>query len=198
MSHQLDARRLAKAEKDSEHARAFRAFSQPWWQDGALSSRDKHIIAVSVAQVTQCEYCITHHTLAAKQLGASQNELLAAAYITAALNTLAGAEVEIGDDLQVRTRPDVLVDRALADARDAFINQQLQNPLLPLTLRVVIAAGVALAQERDATRARLHQIALRHDVDPKALTEAYAVALILRAGAVYAHTLPILAAFDAP
>jgi alkylhydroperoxidase/carboxymuconolactone decarboxylase family protein YurZ len=47
----------------NEHA--FKAFSQQVFADGALLARTKELIAVAVAHVTQCPYCIRGHTLSA-------------------------------------------------------------------------------------------------------------------------------------
>ena len=41
---------------------AFQAFSQAVFADGALSGKTKQLIAVAVAHVTQCPYCIQGHT----------------------------------------------------------------------------------------------------------------------------------------
>ena len=37
---------------------AFRAFSKAVFQEGALSRKTKQLIAVAVAHVTQCPYCV--------------------------------------------------------------------------------------------------------------------------------------------
>ncbi|HEY9514662.1 MAG TPA: carboxymuconolactone decarboxylase family protein, partial [Gemmatimonadaceae bacterium] len=39
-------------------AAAFRAFSQSVFAEGALPTKSKQLIAVAVAHVTQCPYCI--------------------------------------------------------------------------------------------------------------------------------------------
>jgi Carboxymuconolactone decarboxylase family len=44
--------------------KAFQAFSQNVFADGALSAKTKQLIAVAVAHVTQCPYCIRGHTKA--------------------------------------------------------------------------------------------------------------------------------------
>jgi AhpD family alkylhydroperoxidase len=44
---------------------AFDAFGKAVFADGALSAKAKQIIAVAVAHVTQCPYCINGHTKAA-------------------------------------------------------------------------------------------------------------------------------------
>ena len=53
---------------------AFRAFSKQVFADGALPSKMKQIIAVAVAHVTQCPYCIRGHTSAALSAGARPEE----------------------------------------------------------------------------------------------------------------------------
>ncbi len=62
---------------------AFQAFSQRVFADGALPGKVKQLIAVAVAQVTQCPYCIKSHTKAALRHGASQQELMEAIWVAA-------------------------------------------------------------------------------------------------------------------
>src|SRR5215204_1760620 len=62
---------------------AFRAFSQKVFADGALPAKTKQLIAVAVAHVTQCPYCIKGHTKAALREGASREELMEAIWVAA-------------------------------------------------------------------------------------------------------------------
>src|SRR5690349_11759494 len=62
---------------------AFRAFNQKVFADGALPSRTKQLIAVAVAHVTQCPYCIRGHTELALKAGASDNEIMEAIWVAA-------------------------------------------------------------------------------------------------------------------
>lgn len=62
---------------------AFQAFSQKVFADGALPAKMKQIIAVAVAHVTQCPYCIKGHTKAAVRHGASPQELMEAIWVAA-------------------------------------------------------------------------------------------------------------------
>ncbi len=62
---------------------AFDAFSRQVFADGALSAKMKQIIAVAVAHVTQCPYCIKGHTKAALRSGATKNELMEAIWVAA-------------------------------------------------------------------------------------------------------------------
>src|SRR5678815_1542352 len=64
-------------------AAAFKAFSQSVFAEGALSSKTKQLIAVAVAHVTQCPYCIRGHTRAAVQHGASPEEIMEAIWVAA-------------------------------------------------------------------------------------------------------------------
>ena len=60
---------------------AFDAFGKAVFADGALSAKMKQIIAVAVAHVTQCPYCIKGHTKAARRAGATPQELMEAIWV---------------------------------------------------------------------------------------------------------------------
>ena len=62
---------------------AVRAFSRKVFADGALPARTKQLIAVAVAHVTQCPYCIRGHTRAARRLGATPEEVMEAVWVAA-------------------------------------------------------------------------------------------------------------------
>ena len=62
---------------------AFKAFSTQVFADGALPTKTKQLIAVAVAHVTQCPYCIRGHTAAALKEGATQEEVMEAIWVAA-------------------------------------------------------------------------------------------------------------------
>jgi len=62
---------------------AFDAFSRQVFAEGALSAKMKQVIAVAVAHVTQCPYCIKGHTKAALRAGATREELMEAIWVAA-------------------------------------------------------------------------------------------------------------------
>jgi AhpD family alkylhydroperoxidase len=62
---------------------AFKAFSESVFADGALPARTKQLIAVAVAHVTQCPYCIRGHTAAAMKSGATGQEIMEAIWVAA-------------------------------------------------------------------------------------------------------------------
>jgi AhpD family alkylhydroperoxidase len=75
------ARKRRELTPDTEAA--FRAFSQQVFADGALPAKTKQLIAVAVAHVTQCPYCIRGHTKAALRAGATEQELMEAIWVAA-------------------------------------------------------------------------------------------------------------------
>jgi AhpD family alkylhydroperoxidase len=64
-------------------AEAFRAFTQSVFAPGALPTKTKQLIAVAIAHVTQCPYCITGHTRSALRHGATDEEIMEAIWVAA-------------------------------------------------------------------------------------------------------------------
>jgi AhpD family alkylhydroperoxidase len=62
---------------------AFTAFSEQVFKEGALPVKIKQLIAVAVAHVTQCPYCIRGHTKAALRDGATAQEIVEAIWVAA-------------------------------------------------------------------------------------------------------------------
>lgn len=66
-----------------EPLKAFKAFSAAVFAEGALPGVTKQLIAVAVAHVTQCPYCIKGHTSAALKHGASEEQIMEAIWVAA-------------------------------------------------------------------------------------------------------------------
>ena len=62
---------------------AFENFSHAVFAKGALDEKTKQLIAVAVAHVTQCPYCIDGHTKLASRKGASAEEVMEAIWVAA-------------------------------------------------------------------------------------------------------------------
>jgi len=62
---------------------AFRTFGQRVFAAGALPSKTKQLIALAVAHVTQCPYCIRGHTDLAVKAGATEQEIMEAIWVAA-------------------------------------------------------------------------------------------------------------------
>ena len=96
----VEARRALAPETED----AFRAFSAKVFADGALPAKTKELVAVAVAHVTQCPYCIKGHTKAARKHGATPEEIMEAIWVAAEMRaggawahaTLALAELGVG------------------------------------------------------------------------------------------------------
>jgi AhpD family alkylhydroperoxidase len=96
----VEARRALATDTED----AFRAFSQKVFAEGALSAKTKQLIAVAVAHVTQCPYCIKGHTKAAHREGATAEEVMEAIWVAAEMRagaawahaTLALTELNVG------------------------------------------------------------------------------------------------------
>jgi AhpD family alkylhydroperoxidase len=79
-------RRLKQLDENAPDAmKAFWAFDQAAFAEGALSAREKQLIAVAVALTTQCPYCIELHNKAAREAGADDAQLAEAALVAAAI-----------------------------------------------------------------------------------------------------------------
>src|SRR5512144_24578 len=76
---------LAQRRRDlaPEIEQAFQQFSKAVFREGALSGKTKQLIAVAVAHVTQCPYCIRGHTKAANRAGATPEEIMEAIWVAA-------------------------------------------------------------------------------------------------------------------
>ncbi len=72
-----------RAELAPDTNEAFQAFSRQVFAEGALDRKTKQLIAVAVAHVTQCPYCIRGHTKAALRQGADEKELMEAIWVAA-------------------------------------------------------------------------------------------------------------------
>lgn len=54
-------------------------------EDGAIPKKYRELIALAVACTTQCPYCIEAHAKAAKEAGATREEVTESSFIAAAL-----------------------------------------------------------------------------------------------------------------
>jgi AhpD family alkylhydroperoxidase len=78
-------RELATRRKEAapEIHDAFQAFSRQVFADRALPEKTKQLIAVAVAHVTQCPYCIRGHSRLAHRRGATEQEIMEAIWVAA-------------------------------------------------------------------------------------------------------------------
>lgn len=75
----------ALVEQAPELGRAFEAWSERCFAEGALSTREKHLIALACAHAIQCPYAIERHTRALHGLGSPLSELTEAVHVANAI-----------------------------------------------------------------------------------------------------------------
>jgi AhpD family alkylhydroperoxidase len=78
LTREISEKRTSLSPEISE---AWRSFSKTVFKEGALSEKTKQLIAVAVAHVTQCPYCIHGHTAQAMRKRASEKEIMEAIWV---------------------------------------------------------------------------------------------------------------------
>lgn len=75
-----------KVAKDyPEFIKGLVAFDKAGMSEGPLSKKTKELIALAVAVVKQCGYCIAWHVRAALREGATKDEMMQAAFVACVL-----------------------------------------------------------------------------------------------------------------
>lgn len=84
--HENDLGRFGEIGKDApELAKKFFAWYGAVFEKGALSEREKALIALAVAHAVQCPYCIDAYSGASLEKGASPEMMTEAVHIAAAI-----------------------------------------------------------------------------------------------------------------
>jgi AhpD family alkylhydroperoxidase len=68
-----------------ESFRAFLEFDKVAFKDGAIPGKTKELIALGIAQITQCPWCIQAHTKKAATAGASDAEIAETTFVAMAM-----------------------------------------------------------------------------------------------------------------
>jgi len=68
-----------------ETYRAFLDFDRQALKDGAIPGKSKQLIALGIAQITQCPWCIDAHTKQAATAGASDAEIAETIFVAMAM-----------------------------------------------------------------------------------------------------------------
>lgn len=84
--HSDDLKRLRKLrDLKPDLFKSFVEFDTKVFEEGALSTKTKELIAVATAHITQCPYCIDVHTRRAKKAGATEPEIAESIFVAMAL-----------------------------------------------------------------------------------------------------------------
>lgn len=185
-----------------EQLQAFSEFNTAVMTEGALSKKEKEIIAVAIAHLTECSYCIDSHTRGAKSEGASLEELVEAVFVVAGVE--AGGVVthsthlhnamdsEADDSLYRRSNLNNLVKLnkfAPEGFRrySAFSRTALKDGKLSGKFKEIIAVAVAHATQCPYCIDVHTKNAVKLGSTNEELGEAVMVTSALLAGQAYAH-----------
>jgi AhpD family alkylhydroperoxidase len=85
--HGVDARTQFKKMRElaPEAFRAFVEFDKAAFAEGALPVKTKELIAIGIAHVTQCPWCLDSHTKKALAAGATDKEIGEVIFVSMAL-----------------------------------------------------------------------------------------------------------------
>ena len=87
MFHGVDAKKQFKRMRElaPEAYRAFLDFDGKVFAEAALPVKTKELIALGIAQITQCPWCIDAHTVRATKAGASDEEVAETTFVAMAM-----------------------------------------------------------------------------------------------------------------
>lgn len=191
--------------------KAFVAFDQLALAEGLIPKKTKELIAIAVAHVTGCPYCIEAHVSAAKKLEASKEEMLEAVMVATALKAgsalahgLNGLNAfDGGEDDELYKRSNMARFKELGGSNlDAFkaFNKFDMEAMKPgvisqkdkelMAIAVAHVTGCAYCIEAHTQKAKQLGISLEE------ITEAIFVATALKAGSALAHSVNALNAYE--
>lgn len=84
-SHQSTGKIRRLKELKPELFKAFIEFDHQAFADGTIDRKTKELIAVGIAHITQCPWCIDAHTKRAKQAGVTDEQLSEVTYVAMAM-----------------------------------------------------------------------------------------------------------------
>jgi alkylhydroperoxidase/carboxymuconolactone decarboxylase family protein len=110
MSSYYESRDLAKFGDIAQHAPAladefFKYYGMVTGTDGALTKREKALIALAVAHSEKCPYCIDAYTTACLESGANPQQMMEAVHVAAVMK----AGVTLVHSVQMKNHLDKLV-----------------------------------------------------------------------------------------
>jgi AhpD family alkylhydroperoxidase len=87
MFHGVDVKKQLKHMRElvPEAYRAFLDFDGKAFADGALPVKTKELIALGIAQITQCPWCIDAHSARASRAGATDQEMAETTFVAMAM-----------------------------------------------------------------------------------------------------------------
>lgn len=196
---------------DPKRLSAFHTFSKAAFADGVLSLHFKELIAVALAHITGCPYCIDLHVSRAKDAGATLEELAETSAIAAAVqsfaafahsaNTLQSFYGKNLTDLYSVSNLELLdsvssINERVHDAQFDYIHTALENGHISEKDKLIIAVGCAQVSGNGYAIEYFTRRAANNDIQLEQLAEVGLLAAALKAGSAIAHQLNIIFAFE--
>ena len=75
------------AEFEPELAKKFFTYYNSVFEEGALTSREKALIALAVSHTVQCPYCIDAYTVACLEKGVDEAQMMESVHVAAAIRS---------------------------------------------------------------------------------------------------------------
>lgn len=183
-TREMSSRRAALAPDTTE---AFRDFSSAVFEDRALPRKTKELIAVAVAHVTQCPYCIRGHTKRARSQGAKKEEVMEAIWVAGAMRAdgaYAHAERAFVDQPET-DRADLAPE--VTEAFQDFSEEAFREGVLPVKAKQLLAVAVAHTTQCEYCIPVRAERARDDGASDAEIMEAIWVAAEMRTGGAYAH-----------
>lgn len=110
MSSYYQAEDLPKFGDIGRHGKAladefFKYYGMVTGQDGALTKREKALIALAISHAQKCPYCIDAYTTGCLEAGASPDQMMEAVHVAAVMQ----AGITLVHSVQMQNRLDQLV-----------------------------------------------------------------------------------------
>ena len=185
-----------------DQLQAFSEFNSEVFKEGSLTKKEKEIIAVAIAHVTECPYCIDSHTRKQRWKVLPLEELVEAVFVVAGVE--AGGAVTHSTHMQNALNPeasDTLYNRSnlknLGNLRkyapdgfkgySNFSAAAVKEGALSAKFKEIIAVAVAHATQCPYCIDVHTKNAAKAGATNEELSEAVLVASALLAGGAYAH-----------
>jgi AhpD family alkylhydroperoxidase len=204
--------RLGEFSKLSNEAfRAFTNFDQKALSEGKLSSKLKELIAVAVAHVTGCPYCIEAHVNQVKKQQATKEEMAEAIMVATALkagsamahgvNALNAYDGNANDELYKSTYINRLsefssLQKETFSSFISFDQKAMKAGKLSVKEKELIAIAIAHVTGCPYCIEIHVKAAKKAQVTKEEMAEAIMVATALKAGSAMAHGVNALNAYD--
>ena len=110
MSNYYESDDLNKFADIGRHAKPladqfFKYYSEVTGQDGALTRREKSLIALAISHAQKCPYCIDAYTTACLETGSNPEQMMEAVHVAAAMQ----AGITLVHSVQMQNKLDQLI-----------------------------------------------------------------------------------------